>query len=52
MGGDGARGRDWRRAHWASPVPYRHNFLVLAGLYIQVKKNYCNHNGYSFVEFF
>ena len=27
MGEDGARGKDWLRAR-ASPVSYRHNFLV------------------------
>ena len=28
MGEDGARGKDWLRAQGASPVSYRHNFLV------------------------
>ena len=28
MGEDGARGKDWLRARGASPVSYRHNFLV------------------------
>ena len=28
MGEDGARGKDWHRARGASPVSYRHNFLV------------------------
>ena len=30
MYGDGERGRDWLRAQGASPVSYRHNFLVFA----------------------
>ena len=29
MGGDGARDKDWLREGGASPVSYRHNFLVL-----------------------
>ena len=29
MGGDGARIKDWLKARGASPVFYRHNFLVL-----------------------
>ena len=28
MSEDGARGKDWLRALGASPVSYRHNFLV------------------------
>ena len=28
MNEDGARGKDWLRARGASPVSYRHNFLV------------------------
>ena len=29
IGEDGARGKDWLRARGASPVSYRHNFVVL-----------------------
>ena len=29
MGEDGARDKDWLRARGASPVSYRHNFLVV-----------------------
>ena len=31
---DGARGKDWLRARGASPVSYRHNFLVFYFLLI------------------
>ena len=30
MGEDGARGKDWLKGTGASPVSYRHNFLVFS----------------------
>ena len=38
MGEDGARGKGWLRARGASPVSYRHNFLVLSNWH-KKKKN-------------
>ena len=51
MGEDGARDKDWLRARGASPVSYRHNFLIVI-----IKEIFSNFKGNSrtnctFLEF-
>ena len=50
MGENGARGKDWVRARGASPVSYRHNFLVYFQIWRVKAAKSENKKGFSISE--